>query len=62
MNRADRRAQLRGKFKVVQEAKRIEQRALRMTPAQARELLARWAAKQGRTQAEVDAMNGRSDG
>lgn len=31
--------------------------ALRMSPVQAREALARWAAQPGRSQAEVDALN-----
>lgn len=39
-------------------AKRAEENiALRMTPEEAREALAKWAARPGRTQAEVDALN-----
>lgn len=36
-------------------------KAMQMTPEQARQKLAEWAAKKGRTQAEVDAMNRQSD-
>lgn len=57
MNRAARRRSLGAKFKVTQDAKRLERRALTMTPAQARKLLAEWAARPGRTQADVDALN-----
>jgi hypothetical protein len=40
-------------------ADRAESLAVRMSPEDAREALARWAAVPGRTQAEVDAMNQR---
>lgn len=37
---------------------RAEAEALKLSPARARELLALWAAQPGRTQAEIDALNG----
>lgn len=60
MNRADRRHAAKSKgipWSDVQAARSAEDAALRMTPVQARETLARWAAQPGRSQAEVDAMN-----
>jgi hypothetical protein len=41
-------------------AERSESLALRMSPEDAREALARWAAMPGRTQAEVDRLNQRA--
>lgn len=38
---------------------RREAACLKMSPAAARRILAEWAAQPGRSQAEVDAMNGR---
>lgn len=40
----------------------IENAAIRMTPQEAREALAAWAAIPGRSQKEVDAMNARAHG
>lgn len=40
----------------------IENVALRMSPDEAREALAKWAARPGRTQDEVDAMNAGAKG
>jgi hypothetical protein len=60
LSRADRRrdAKLAGQpWADVQTAARAEKVALRMTPAQAREQLARWAAQPGRTADEVAALN-----
>jgi hypothetical protein len=57
MNRASRRRVLGHEFKASQEAKRLERRALTLTQAQARELLARWASQPGRTQEQIDEIN-----
>lgn len=59
MNRAGRRRTLGSEFKAAQRAKRLEKRAHGMTPAEAREALGKWAAMTGRSQDEVDALNGR---
>lgn len=59
MNRAARRRAQRGQFKAVQAAKRLEKRAHGMTPAEARQALGEWAALTGRSQDEVDALNGK---
>jgi hypothetical protein len=61
MSRADRRreAKLAGvPWRDIRAAEKAEGVALRMDPAQARAALARWAAEPGRTQAEIDALNG----
>lgn len=65
MNRQERRCAAKAKgirWPDVQTARSAEDIALRLTPKQAREALARWAAQPGRSQADVDAMNGVSDG
>lgn len=69
MNRSDRRRLARDEGKsfaaeqrMRREAERAERAALRLTPEQARETLARWAAQPGRSQAEVDALNGAQNG
>lgn len=66
MNRTLRRRLLRSEFKASQKVKRLEARAVRMTPKQARETLARWAAKTDHEQSDIDrlnaAMSGGSDG
>lgn len=41
-------------------AERAESLAVRMSPQEAREALARWAAILGRTQEEVDALNAKA--
>lgn len=62
MNREQRRRVLGGRaYADKRKAERAEGVALRLTPAQAREQLARWAARPGHSQAEVDRLNGRSD-
>jgi hypothetical protein len=60
LSRTDRRreAKLAGQpWSDVQTAARAEKVALRMSPVEAREQLARWAAQPGRSQADVDALN-----
>ena len=66
MNRQERRAHVRrlgGDWRREQAAKRhadeMDRTALQMSPQQARILLGMWASAPGRTQAEVDAMNGK---
>lgn len=66
MNRHQRRGHVKragGDWHREQRAKRhadeMDTTALRMSPEEARRALAAWAAVPGRTQAEVDAMNGR---
>jgi len=59
MNRAARRALASKAGKPMSQATDVERAALKLTPEKARELLARWAAERGRSQAEIDAMNGR---
>lgn len=68
MNRADRRrvarqtgistADLRLARRAERVAVKLEAKVLRMQPAEARRLLAEWAAKGGATQADVDLLNG----
>lgn len=41
-------------------ADRSDRTALQTSPEEARRLLAEWAAKPGRTQSDVDALNGRA--
>lgn len=67
MNRHQRRGHVKrvgGDWRREQRAKRhadeMDTTALRMSPEEARRVLAAWAAVPGRTQAEVDAMNGRA--
>lgn len=65
MNRAERRRAAKAKgipWSDVQTARSAEDVALRLTPNEARAALARWAAQPGRSQAEVDEMNGRAIG
>lgn len=67
MNRRDRRraAKLAGRDwrdeapirKLEANSERLEAAALRLPPEVAREMLARWAAQRGHSQAEVDALN-----
>lgn len=66
MNRQQRRGHVKragGDWCREQSAKRhadeMDTTALRMSPEEARRMLAAWAARPGHTQAEVDAMNGR---
>lgn len=59
-NRADRRREAkraRVSWRDIRAAEKAEGVALRMSPVEAREALARWAAQPGRSQAEVDALN-----
>jgi hypothetical protein len=42
----------------VQRSHKAQEAALRLTPEKARELLARWAAERGHSQAEADRLNG----
>ena len=65
MNRADRRRLAReagidfaAQQRSDRDAARLESVCLRLSPIVARRILAEWAAKPGRSQAEVDAMNG----
>lgn len=67
MNRAQRRGHIKragGDWRREQAAKRSadasDRVALQMSPEDARRALAAWAAQPGRSQAEVDAMNGRA--
>lgn len=47
-----------GEFKRARaENMRQQQEALTLTPAQAREKLAKWCSQPGRTQAEIDSLN-----
>lgn len=60
MNRKDRRHAAKADgvgWADVRRARRAQEVALRLTPEQAREALARWAAHPGRSQADVDALN-----
>ncbi len=64
MNRAQRRGDVKragGNWPREQEAKRhagvMDGIALRMSPQEARRMLAEWAARPGRSQAEVDRLN-----
>lgn len=73
-NRASRRKAVKeagGDWRQLQASKRLreeyaeraaamEAAALRMSPEEARAMLARWAARPGRTQGEVDALNRRA--
>jgi hypothetical protein len=63
MNRADRRRAAKADgvdWADVRRARRAQEVAMRLTPEQAREALARWAAQPGRSQAEVDALNAKN--
>lgn len=64
MNRRERRAHVKragGDWRREQRAKRhadeMETTALRMSPEDARRMLAEWAARPGHTQADVDHLN-----
>lgn len=65
MNRTQRRRVIKqagGNWRREQAAKRAadasDRAALQLSPADARRILGQWAARPGRTQAEVDALNG----
>lgn len=67
MNREQRRRAVRqagGNWRREMAAKRAadasDRVALQMSPEQARKLLAEWAARPGRSQADVDALNGKA--
>jgi len=69
MNRSDRRRAAReagidfaAQQRAERDTARLEAACLKLSPATARKILAEWAAKPGRSQAEVDAMNGKFDG
>lgn len=67
MNRSDRRTALRmqghkpDEIRAARRAERVAQKleakVLKMTPAEARRLLAEWAAQKGRSGADVDLLN-----
>ena len=59
MNRHERRRIAAKAGKPMGRMSEVERAALDLTPEEARAMLARWAAEPGRSQADVDAMNGR---